>query len=62
MKKLVNNKLGAELALNTIVIGIIAIIVFVIVVYYFVTNYSGNGDQLIDIGTGAIDGAKNFTG
>jgi len=61
MKKILNNKLGMELALNTVVVGIIVVIVFVIVVYYFVTNYGANSNDLINIGNGAIDGAKNFT-
>lgn len=57
--KLLENKKGMELSLNTIVLLLIGVIVLVIVAYYFITNYSGNSEQIIRVGGDALESINN---
>lgn len=53
-------KKGMELSLNSIVVLIILVIVLIVMIYFFINHYGSNSGSLIDVGSGAIEGAKNL--
>lgn len=57
--KHLNNKKGNELSLQTIIIFIISVIVFVVIVYFFSTHYLEGTQGVSEVGTGFINNIKN---
>lgn len=60
-KKLILNKKGVELSLNTVVLFIIAVIVLIVITVYFLNTYGDNNNTVINVGRDAIDYAKDFS-
>lgn len=58
--KLKFQKKGMELALSTIVKLILAMIVLVLVILFFTTEFGSNFTTILNIGDSGIEGAKNF--
>ena len=61
MSKIIKNKLGVEFTLSTLVGFILAIVVLVVIIFYFTSGYNSGSGDMVNIGTGAIEGAKNFS-
>jgi len=51
-----NNKKGAELPMNTIIIAIIVVVVLVIIIVFFVGGTSSIGQRISEIFSGATAG------
>lgn len=61
MNKIIKSKKGVELTFNTIIVLVIMIIVLIVLVSFFISNYGSNSETINNVGTSAINSAKNFT-
>ncbi len=58
--KLIKDKKGVELTLNTIIVFIILLIVMIVVILFFSEHFTTNNDSITNIGKDAILNAKNL--
>lgn len=55
MKKINQNKKGVELTLQTIIMLIIAILVLIMMIYFFSGNFTENTSVIKDTGSGVLN-------
>ena len=59
-KKIIKQKYGVELTLTTIIQFIMAVVVFIVVLLFFIEHFSTNTGNMNYITTAGIEGAKNL--
>lgn len=57
--KLIKEKKGIELSLQTIVVLIISVVVFIIIVYFFGIHYMEGSNDVTNISTNIINNVRN---